>query len=86
MASETTYQLVRAKPAIRTDRSGLEKPHVFAGMSRTFCGRDTDDHWLDLGLHPKSQILNDRGCCERCKRSLINRDGGALPANSAATA
>lgn len=75
-----TYQLLRAKPLVRTDRSGLEKPHIFAGMGRTFCGRDADDkNWLDLGLHPKSKILNDAGCCERCKRSLVNRDGGSLP-------
>lgn len=75
MAVET-YQLVRAKPSIRTDRSGLEKPHVFAGMGKTFCGRETNDQgWLDLGLHTKSLILNDPGCCERCKKSLVNRDG-----------
>jgi hypothetical protein len=49
---------------------------MFAGMSRTFCGRVCDD-WYELPRRGKRSIISDPLCCECCKKALINRDGAS---------
>jgi len=63
-----TYQIIR--PLKMTGPS-----HVFAGMSRTFCGRECSG-WVEIDQRDKNAILKDTHCCARCAAGLRNRDGG----------
>lgn len=81
---ETTYMLVCSnKPPLVMHRSGKtgggqwwkrDVFHVFAGESKTFCGRNSRE-WIEIGLKEKSKILADGMCCSRCATGLRNRDG-----------
>jgi hypothetical protein len=75
-APAITYQLVCSPKGKETKGSNHRDPfHVFAGMSRTFCGRDAAG-WLEIEKRAKEEIVGDFNCCARCAAGLRNRDGG----------